>query len=141
MRITRQADYAVRAVLYLSRLGPDHRVSTAHIAEAQHIPMSFLSKIVSQLASAGLVRSMRGVRGGVSLARSPEKISLRDIVEAIDGPMLMSDCTASPSACAMSGACTVRPVWCDLRHEIAQRLERVTFDQLVAPGVPDLITL
>lgn len=141
MRITRQADYAVRAVLYLARLGPGQRVSTAQIAESQHIPMSFLSKIVSQLAAAGLVRSMRGVRGGVALARAPDKITLRDIVEAIDGPMLMNDCTATPAACAMSGGCTVRPVWCDLRHEIAARLERVTFAQLVAPGAPDLITL
>lgn len=141
MRITRQADYAVRAVLYLARLGLDRRASTAQIAHSQGIPMSFLSKIVSQLSAAGLVRSMRGVRGGVTLARPAAEINLRDIVEAIDGPMLMNDCTSTPAACAMSGSCTVRPVWCDLRREIATRLERVTFDQLVSPGAPDLITL
>jgi len=72
MQITRQADYAVRAVLYLAQLGSDQRAATSQIAEDQKIPPSFLAKIVSQLSVAGLLQTSRGARGGVSLAKSPD---------------------------------------------------------------------
>ena len=88
MQITRQADYAVRAVYHLSKLEPGERAATSQIAKAQQIPPSFLAKIVSQLSVAGLLQTSRGARGGVSLARSPEEISLLEVIEAIDGPMM-----------------------------------------------------
>jgi Rrf2 family protein len=69
MQITRQADYAVRAVLYLTKIGPDNRAATSQIAQEQEIPPSFLAKIVSQLSVAGLLQTSRGARGGVSLSR------------------------------------------------------------------------
>jgi Rrf2 family protein len=73
MQITRQADYAMRAVAYLANLGPEQRAATSQIAEEQQIPPSFLAKIVSQLSVAGLLQTSRGARGGVSLARTPKK--------------------------------------------------------------------
>ena len=73
-RITRQADYAVRAVLYLSRMGENQRAATSTVAQEQNIPPSFLAKIISQLSIAGLIHTSRGARGGVSLARQPEEI-------------------------------------------------------------------
>jgi len=76
MQITRQADYAVRAVLYLSGLDNGRRAPTSEIALKQHIPPSFLAKIVSQLSVAGIVQTSRGARGGVSLARAADEISL-----------------------------------------------------------------
>ena len=76
MQITRQADYAVRAVYYLAKMGPERRAATSQIAEVQQIPPSFLAKIVSQLSVAGLLQTSRGARGGVSLARAPEEITL-----------------------------------------------------------------
>jgi len=94
MQITRQADYAVRAVLYLTRLGTEQRAATSQIAQEQHIPPSFLAKIVSQLSVAGILQTSRGARGGVSLARSPESISILEVVEAIDGPILLNECVA-----------------------------------------------
>ena len=69
MQITRQADYAVRAVLYLARLGGNERAATSAVAEEQRIPPSFLAKIISQLSIAGLLHTSRGARGGVTLAR------------------------------------------------------------------------
>src|SRR4030067_530183 len=94
MQITRQADYAMRAVLYLSKLGPERRAATSQIAQEQHIPPSFLAKIVSQLSVAGLLQTSRGARGGVSLARSPAQLSLLEVVEANDGPILLNECVA-----------------------------------------------
>jgi Rrf2 family protein len=68
MQITRQADYAVRAILYLARLEPNQRAATSQIAEIQKIPPSFLAKIISQLSIAGLIHTSRGARGGVLLS-------------------------------------------------------------------------
>ena len=131
MQITRQADYAVRAVLYLSELGDDRRAATSQIAEKQKIPPSFLAKIVSQLSVAGLLQTSRGARGGVSLAREPKDISLLEVVEAIDGPILLNECVSHAGICVFGDTCSIRPVWCDAQSELVTRLEGTTFDSLV----------
>jgi Rrf2 family protein len=131
MQITRQADYAVRAVMYLSKLGTNARASTAEIAREQSIPTTFLAKIVSQLASAGVVRATRGARGGVTLARPPEEISLLEIVEAIDGPMALNECVLDASRCPISVECPVRPVWCDVQSTLAKQLAQANFGLLI----------
>jgi Rrf2 family protein len=128
MQITRQADYAVRAVLYLSQLGEDQRAATSQIAQEQQIPPSFLAKIVSQLSVAGLLQTSRGARGGVSLARSPEQISLLEVVEAIDGPILLNECVGN-GACNFGDDCPMKPIWCDAQSELVERLRNTTFDQ------------
>lgn len=130
MQITRQADYAVRAVLYLAQIGPGGRASTAVIAREQKIPLTFLAKIVSQLSSAGIVRATRGAHGGVALARPAEDISLLEIVEAIDGPVMLSECTINPDTCTMSDDCVVRVVWCETRADMVKRLGQTRFDYL-----------
>lgn len=129
MQITRQADYAVRAIVYLAQLGPEQRASTSQIAQDKQIPPSFLAKIVSQLSVAGLLQTSRGARGGVSLARSAEDISLLDVVEAIDGPILLNDCVADSGACAFGDSCPMKPVWCEAQHELVTRLENTNFAQ------------
>jgi Rrf2 family protein len=127
MQITRQADYAMRAVLYLAKLGPDRRAATSHIAEEQKIPPSFLAKIVSQLSVAGLLQTSRGARGGVSLARSPENISFLEVVEAIDGPILLNECVTDGGSCSFGESCAMRPVFCEAQAELVNRLETTTF--------------
>jgi len=131
MQITRQADYAVRAVLYLARLGPEQRAATSQIAQEQQIPPSFLAKIVSQLSVAGLLQTSRGARGGVSLAKDPEAISLLEVVEAIDGPILLNECVAGNGACTFSDDCPLRPVWCEAQKELVARLRQTTFDEFL----------
>jgi Rrf2 family protein len=138
MQITRQADYAMRAVAYLANLGPDLRAATSQIAEDQRIPPSFLAKIVSQLAKivsqlsvAGLLQTSRGARGGVSLARSPEEISFLEVVEAIDGPILLNECVADGGACTFGEACAMRPVFCDAQADLVNRLETTSFNVVI----------
>jgi Rrf2 family protein len=138
MQITRQADYAVRAVLYLAQLGPERRAATSQIAEDQQIPPSFLAKIVSQLSVAGLLQTSRGARGGVSLARMPEEISLLEVVEAIDGPILLNECVSPNGVCTFGDECPMRPVWCDAQAELVERLKGTTFDRFIGNG--DLLT-
>jgi Rrf2 family protein len=136
MQITRQADYAVRAVYHLTTLESGERASTSQIAQDQHIPPSFLAKIISQLSVAGLLHTSRGARGGVSLARNPKDISVLDVVEAIDGPILLNDCVNDTGACIFTGECPVRPVWCDAQAELVMRLKGSTFDKFVNGQAP-----
>jgi Rrf2 family protein len=131
MQITRQADYAVRAVLYLAQLGSDQRAATSQIAQEQQIPPSFLAKIVSQLSVAGLLQTSRGARGGVSLARPPEDISLLEVVEAIDGPIMLNECAGNNGVCTFGDVCPMKPVWCDAQGELVERLRTTTFDRFL----------
>jgi Rrf2 family protein len=130
MQITRQADYAVRAVLYLAQIGSERRAATSQIAQEQNIPPSFLAKIVSQLSVAGLLQTSRGARGGVSLARGPEQISILEVVEAIDGPILLNECVGNGD-CTFGEDCPMRPVWCDAQLELVNRLKNTSFAQFV----------
>jgi Rrf2 family protein len=132
MQITRQADYAVRAVAYLAKLGSDRRAATSQIALEQQIPPSFLAKIVSQLSVAGLLQTSRGARGGVSLARTPQEISLLEVVEAIDGPILLNECVLDIDACTFSKDCPMHPIWCASQAELVERLKHTSFGQIIA---------
>ncbi|HKZ55471.1 MAG TPA: Rrf2 family transcriptional regulator [Anaerolineales bacterium] len=130
MQITRQADYAVRAVLHLAGLGNGDRAPTSHIAHEQHIPPSFLAKIVSQLSVAGVVQTSRGARGGVSLARHPSEISLLEVIEAIDGPISLNECVFDASSCTLGDKCPVHTIWCDAQKDLVKRLGATDFASL-----------
>jgi Rrf2 family protein len=132
MQITRQADYAVRAVLHLAALKTGERVATSRVAKEQRIPPSFLAKIISQLSIAGLLHTSRGARGGVSLARDPKDITLLEVVEAIDGPILLHDCVTQGGVCAFEDHCPIRSVWCEVQDEMVARLRNTDFAQLLA---------
>ena len=131
MQITRQADYAVRAVLYLARLEPNQRAATSQVAQEQHIPPSFLAKIISQLSIAGLLHTSRGARGGVTLAREPQAITLLEVIEAIDGPIMLNECVSENSICTFDDDCPLRPVWCEAQEELVNRLKSTDFQQLL----------
>jgi Rrf2 family protein len=139
MEITRQADYAVRAVLYLAQLGPHSRVSTAQIAREQKIPATFLAKIMSQLSASGIVHATRGAHGGVRLARPADEVSLLEVVEAIDGAILLNDCVANPEACPLSSDCPIQRVWCQAQTDLLKRLRETRFGALVEEARPPTV--
>jgi len=126
MQITRQADYAVRAVLYLAHLGRDKKAATSEIAKEQEIPLSFLAKIVAQLSLAGILQTKRGAQGGVVLARDPEDITLLEVVEAIDGPIMLNECVNGEYDCPLT-LCPVREVWHEAQSDLVDRLRDATF--------------
>jgi len=133
MQITRQADYAVRAVLYLAR-NTDQRTATSLIAEEQRIPPSFLAKIVSQLSIAGLLHTSRGARGGVVLAREAKEITLLEVIEAIDGPIQLNECVGDNGTCSFDENCPLRPIWCEAQEELVGRLKGTSFADMLAKG-------
>ena len=131
MQITRQADYAIRAIYYLSGLEPGQRASTSKIAKEQNIPPSFLAKIISQLSVAGLLHTSRGARGGVSLARDPKEVTMLDVIEAIDGPILLNECVNDAHGCNFDKECPMRSMWVEIQKDLVTRLGGSTFSDFV----------
>ena len=103
--------------------------ATSTIAKEKSIPPSFLAKIVSQLSVAGLLKTSRGARGGVSLAKPAEAISLLDVIEAIDGPILLNDCVGDSLTCTFDDTCPLKPVWCDAQKMLVDHLSKANFAQ------------
>ena len=129
MQITRQTDYAMRCLLYLSR-DKNRIVGVDEIAREMSIPKSFLAKILQRLTKAGILESFRGVKGGFHLARKAGQISLLDVIEAIQGPTGMNRCAVDKKSCKFSSYCTVHPVWLELRKKVEQHLRKATFKKL-----------
>ena len=131
MQITRQADYALRAMVYLARHEPNQNAATKVIAETQKIPPSFLAKIISQLSIAGLIKTSRGARGGVILSRPPKDISLLEVIEAIDGPIALNECTVAPGNCDMAGECPLHDIWQETQDDLVAKLRNTRFDKYI----------
>lgn len=130
MQVTRETDYAVRCVLYLSERSGEV-VMVPDIARAKDIPRSFLAKILQKLTKAKIVRSYRGIRGGFMLARKPVDISLLDVIKAIEGPLAMNRCVVDRKSCRFRTACAVHPVWVDVKRELEDSLRTWNFERLL----------
>jgi Rrf2 family protein len=128
--ITRKTDYAIRCVLYLAERS-GNIVMVNEIADAKEIPKSFLAKILQTLAKAGIVESLRGVKGGFRLSKKPSDISLLEVVEAMEGTVAMNICAVDERMCNFSSTCVVHPVWIDLRKDVEERLRQWTFAKLL----------
>lgn len=99
MKISKRTDYGMRAVIYIARQPKERRNAIDVIARAECIPRDFLAKILKDLTRADILRSYQGVHGGYQLARSTNKISLLDIVEAMDGPLGLDLCVRDDDGC------------------------------------------
>lgn len=132
MQLTRSADYAVSAMLdiaaYNSTTG--ERACTTAIAQRQDIPPALLAKLVPLLVRAGLLHSQRGARGGLSLAHPASEISLLEIVEAIEGPITLNRCTATPAQCDKVHQCSVHPVWQQAQDYLVNLLKTTSLSDL-----------
>jgi len=97
------------------------------IASQMMVPKSFLSKILQKLVKVGVVKSFRGVKGGFQLDRDPNDITLLDVIEAIEGTIVLNACALDSAVCAFSGTCAVHPVWVKLRAEFNEMLRSYNF--------------
>jgi len=131
VQITRETDYAIRCVLYLSGQ-TDKIVMVDEIAREMATPKSFLAKILQRLVKAGVVKSFRGVKGGFQLSRQPKDISLLDVVEAIEGAVALNACAVDSSVCGFSSTCGVHTVWLTLRQEVNELMKKHNFEEIAA---------
>ena len=139
-RVSRLTDYAT-VVMTCIATHPGDVVSTAQIAEEAHLELPTVSKLLKSLGHAGLVESFRGVNGGYRLARPAQQISLADIVEAIEGPLGMTECTLSEGQCDREAQCGVRGSWQRINHVLDNALRTMSLADMLRPAPPAVATV
>jgi FeS assembly SUF system regulator len=130
IRITRQTDYGI---LLLSQMAsrPLSEVHTAkHAAQQTGIPLPMASKILKALAKGGLLVSHRGVKGGYTLATSAERISIGDVIQALEGPIGITECSSSPGTCEREGSCPVQTNWKRISVAMRDALDRIPLSDM-----------
>lgn len=132
IKLSRFADYAVVILSELSR-GAGGRMAASDIAAKTNLPEPTVAKILKSLTRAKILTSTRGVNGGYGLARAAEKITVSDIITAMDGPISLTDC-ADESACVMEGFCAMHGRWGKVNMAIRTALDSVTLVDLMQTG-------
>jgi len=132
LRVSKLTDYATVVMTSLAGSG-DGVLSAQALAERARLEAPTVSKLLKQLAQAGLVVSTRGINGGYRLARLAEKITIADIVTAMEGPIGMTECSAHAGACGHEPHCGVRVNWQRINHAIADALASVSLADMVKP--------
>lgn len=141
LKINRQTDYAVRVLLALAKRGEETRLASAVIQKEMQIPPSFMGRIVAQLAQAGLVTTFTGREGGLQLPRPASEISLKDVVEAFEGPLLISECmqTKDEQDCPFETNCPVRTKWGRVQVAMLREMAAISFADLALEADSTLV--
>lgn len=130
MRVSMKTDYGVRAMIDLAmRFGQGYQQSH-DIAERQRIPEAYLDQLLTTLRKAGLIRSVRGPQGGHALARSAAEITLGDVVEALEGPLIPIGCMDDSENCELGPSCAQREVWREVRRVVRDVLDSATIEEM-----------
>ena len=132
LRVTKLTDYAT-VVLTVLASEPDVVASAAGLAERAGLEPPTVAKLLKPLAQAGLVEAFRGANGGYRLARPAGSISLFEIVEAMEGPLGMTECSVHTGACGIEDSCNVRANWRRINDVVADALRGVTLAQMLSP--------
>jgi len=144
LQINRQTDYAVRVVLALAKHPHGTRLSSGEIQREMLIPKAFVARIVAHLAERGLVQTFSGRDGGLELPRHASTITLGDVVEAFEGPILLSECMQAKGEddCPFRANCPVRSKWSRVQAAMLREMASITFEDLAneSAGVPLSIT-
>lgn len=131
LRVSKLTDYATVVMTCLAGAG-DGVLSAQVLAERARLELPTVSKLLKQLAQAGLVTSARGINGGYRLARAPERITIADIVTAMEGPIGMTECSAHAGACDHESHCGIRVNWQRISQAVRNALQDVSLADMVA---------
>ena len=129
--LRRHTDYALRAMVCLAQphVEQDH-LSVRSISEQADIPYPIACKLMQKLSRAGIVQSVLGLNGGYALTRPPDKISVSDVIEAIQGPLQLNKCIKTDTPCPKHVDCAVHPLLVDIQHMLDSRLQNTTLEEL-----------
>ncbi len=132
LKINRQTDYAVRIVLALAKRDEGTRLSSAKIQQEMLIPQALMARIVAQLARERLINTFPGRDGGLTLPRPASQITLKDVVEAFEGPILLSEClqVKGEDDCPFRSNCPVRLKWGRVQVAMMREMAAITFESL-----------
>lgn len=136
MQLTRAADYAVRAMIHMAAMPPHERALLPTLARATGTPESFLSKVLQTLCRAGLINSRRGQSGGFKILPRGREASMREVIEAIDGPIYINLCMISGASCDRKSYCPAHPVWSKAQEAMLSILDTATIAAMAAES-PD----
>jgi len=133
LRITKLTDYGIVLLVHLTHHETASSQNARTMAEATSLPLPVVSKILKSLAQGGLLTSQRGAKGGYALARRPEEIDVAEIIDALEGPIALMECSAGPGVCDQETGCAVRDPWQQINQAILETLRHVTLRELVGP--------
>lgn len=135
MQLTRGADYAVRVLVHLAGLEEHHRMSLSTLSNATAAPDSFLSKVLQSLGRAGMIASHRGQGGGFEITPAGRGASVREVIEAIDGPIHLNVCLDPARVCSRKSWCPAHPVWVRAQKAMLAELDAASIAEMGAcPG-------
>jgi Rrf2 family transcriptional regulator, iron-sulfur cluster assembly transcription factor len=134
LELTKRGDYAVRAMLALTRGSGNGLLSARRIADAMAIPVRFLPQVLGDLQRAGFVEAVAGRSGGYRLARDPASISLLDVIEAVEGDTRRRQCVLRGGPCGLDGQCDVHDVFARGQEALRSTFARSTLAELAAPA-------
>ena len=132
MKISTKGRYGLRILIDIATHDPNKPRMVRDIAESQQISEKYISRLIIDLRRARLVRSVRGVKGGFFLARSPKEITLLDILETMEGTISIVDCVMAPEKCPRFNGCTARGFWQRLNDGIRDQMRNITFEEILA---------
>lgn len=132
MQISRAGDYALRAVVYLSRQSSDRLCTIGEIATSQQIPQAFLAKLMPMLIKGDVVKSVQGPKGGYRLTRAAGKINFLEVIQAIEGPIRLVHCQEDGSCCDFEAFCTMNEVFALAQKQLVEFFRNTTFADLAA---------
>jgi FeS assembly SUF system regulator len=142
LKLSKLADYGTLIMVYMARHYNEFSVYNARdVAEGIHVNQPTVSKLLKLLAKYGLVVSERGANGGYRLARHPKKISVVDIISAIEGNISMTDCSHHKGLCTLESYCAVRVNWRLINQTIYKALETITLDDMAKPHLRDRLDI
>lgn len=131
MKVSMKSDYSLRAVLDLATHFGQGPVQSADIAARQGIPEPYLEQLLTILRKAGLIKSVRGPQGGHLLARSPEQISVGEVIAALEGSIAPMRCVEATDSCSLSGVCAQRELWKEINEMTQRVLDNTTIASLL----------
>ena len=132
LRISKLTDYATLLLTHMAR-APQQVYSARGLAEQAALPLPVAAKLLKLLAREGLLVSQRGAAGGYVLSRAPQRISMAQILAAVEGPLAVTECALGRGVCEMEKGCATRPHWQLIGHALQVALEAVNLADMVAP--------
>ncbi len=131
MKLSTRARYGVRALLDIALHAEEMPILLRDISKREQISLSYLEHLITPLVSAGIVRSTRGARGGIWLAKSPQEIKLSEVIQLLEGSIAPVECVNDANYCPRSSFCVTRDVWGELKKAMDGVLESITLQDLV----------
>jgi len=141
LRITKQSDYAIVLMTHIAST-EDRWQNASELATQAGLPQPIVSKILKLLTRGRLLESQRGVKGGYCLAHPAARITVAEIIEALEGPISVTECVEeAPGECTQEAFCPVRGNWQRINHVLRDALSEITLEEMARPSTPALVTL